>query len=100
MLHLRAFDAVILNALSQIVSAPTAESAWQQAGLPIRSGGLGLTHSTPEAATAFASPALSFLERTIEISLPHNASRPSDGFINAVTLLKIMTSCTVPITGK
>ena len=42
--QLVSMESSLLTALTHIIGAPLTESAWEQAGLPINMGGLGITH--------------------------------------------------------
>ena len=60
----------LLTALTHIIGAPLTESAWEQAGLPINMGGLGITHPTRVAAAAYVASSLSFLSKTSTLGPP------------------------------
>ena len=68
--QLVSMESSLLTALPHIIGAPLTESAWEQAGLPINVGGLGITHPTRVAAAAYVASSLSVLSKLLLLVSP------------------------------
>jgi len=94
--QLVSMESSLLTALTHIIRAPLPESAWGQAGLPIKVGGLGITHPTRVAAAAYSS--LPFLSKPSTLGLPSPSGAVMERLVNAIRGLNQQTSGTVPVT--
>ena len=74
------FDEAILEALCGICGTNIPAAAWSQAGLPIRLGGLGITHPSVVAPAAFVASSVTFMQQTEALNLPPSASIPPSAF--------------------
>ena len=97
-LQLVSMESSLLTALTQIVGAPLTASAWEQAGLAINLGGLGISHPTRVAAAAYVASSLSFLSKTSTLCLPSPAGAVTEMLVNAIRVLNQQTSGTVHVT--
>jgi len=97
-LQLVSMESSLLKALTQIVGAPLTASAWEQAGLAINLGGLGISHHTRVAAAAYVASSLSFLSKTSTLCLPSPAGAVTEMLVNAIRVLNQQTSGTVHVT--
>ena len=91
------FDAVLFSALGQICADDISADAWIQARLPIRMGGLGLTHARSVSASAYAASFLTFVDSRDVIGFPWQI-HPPVGFQNSANMLTNLTGGTIPVT--
>ena len=84
------FDAVLFSALGQICADDISADAWIQAGLPIRMGGLGLTHARSVSASAYVASFLTFVDSRDVIGFPWQI-HPPVGFQNSANMLTNVT---------
>ena len=80
-------DQLFISTADRITGAALDEDAWTQASLPLRMGGLGLTHCKPMAGAAFTASALIFAARVQGLGLPMEAARPTVDLQEAVASL-------------
>ena len=85
--ELDTFDSTLLSTLNRIALTSLSANAWAQSGLPIRMGGLSLSHSRLIAPAAYTSSALQFAERATALLLPSEASHPTEALKLAVNQL-------------
>ena len=67
------FDATLQASTARLIAYPLTPASWEQAGLPLRMGGLDLTHSSRVAVGAFVSSAVLFATKASTLGLPHTA---------------------------
>jgi hypothetical protein len=75
--ELHALDAIFFDTISRLAGMTLPPEAWQQAGLPVRLGGLGMTRSSAVAPAALVSSALRFAVKAEALGLPPEAAQPS-----------------------
>ena len=91
-------DQQLRTTVERIVGAVLDGSGWLQAGLPLRMGGLGLTHSKLMAGAAFTASALGFAARAQSLGLPLEASLPTADLREAVASLPQRGAAVVELT--
>ena len=80
-------DQLLRTTLERILGTALGNEAWAQTSLPLRLGGLGLTHSKQVAGAAFTASALGFAARAPELGLPPLAAHPTVDLQEAVASL-------------
>ena len=80
-------DQLCRSTLERIVGGALDADAWIQASLPLRMGGLGMTHSKSMAGAAFTASALGFASRAHSLGLPMEAAVPTEDLREAVASL-------------
>ena len=85
--ELEALDSMYLNTTRYLFSSEFEPDTWVQVGLPIKSGGLGLSHCTEVAPLAFIASSIFFADQCQKLGIPAAASLPTKSFINACRLL-------------
>ena len=84
---LEALDDMYLNVLRSLISDELTPDSWEQAGLPTRHGGLGLTHCLSVAPLAYVASVLTFSDKCLDLKLPQAARLPSAALRNVCNLL-------------
>jgi len=93
------YDDMIRDTLQSILNITLTESAWLQATLPVRSGGIGIRLATQVALPAFLSSVASSADLVVQLLPPrlHSSASINDQlFITAVDEWKIRTGQTQP----
>ena len=94
----------LVTTRTSFVSADISHDAWVQAGLPIRLGGLGLTHCLEAAPLAFVASSFTFSEQSSLLRLPVAASFPNQSFSNHCGLIRPSLSpvvtCLTQVIGR
>ena len=80
---LQRFDEALREALCGICGDNLPSEAWDQAGLPIRLGGLGIAHPSFVAPAAFVASSITFMQQIELLDLPPQASSPTSAFQTA-----------------
>ena len=87
--YLNTFELTIRSTLTFLVGRPLHDSAWQQSGLPINKGGLGISHPTTIAPAAYVSSSLAFYAEATALQLPPSAAKPTQTFRDAAYQLAL-----------
>ena len=79
-----------LNTARYLFSSSSSEfkpDTWVQTGLPIKFGGLGLTHCAEVAPLAFVASVINFAGQCPKLGLPAETACPTPALLNACRLL-------------
>ena len=85
--ELEALDSIYLDTLQFLASYELTPDAWVQGGLPVKLGGVGLSHCSDVAPLAYVASALTFSAKCRDLGLPVSASLPPKAFGSACSLI-------------